>query len=281
MMIQSAPSGEARFVCTMVQHNDLCGQFMAGFGNDAFARPEPYDQVAYVVGHHDRGWDEADATTRLDPKSRFPRGIGTAPLPPGSGNTSILSPDFNQRHHAYCGLLCSMHSWGLYNARYGFSEFRTRPGGSTSIPINPERETETHAMLDGELARQERIRQELAADPATQPWVEEDRLMANYKLLQFFDTLALYFHLRHESERGEEVFVHVPKSVDQDSDVTLTPKGDGVYALNPFPFAGDVCETACGGRYFTPVPEGEEPDDITTAFQALPETVQSYTLVAG
>ena len=178
-------------------------QFMAAFGNAEFERPEPYDQVAYAVGHHDRGWDAADATTVLDPKSRFPRGIGTAPLPPGGGNTSILSPDFNQRHHDYCGLLTSMHSWGLYNTRYGFSEFRVRPGGSTSIPIRPDRETETHAMLDGELARQDRLKATLASDPETALWVEDNRLMANYKLLQFFDTLALYFHLRHASEHGE------------------------------------------------------------------------------
>ena len=280
MMIQSAPLGEARFVCTMVQHNHLCGQFMAAFGNAEFERPEPYDLLAYVVGHHDRGWDAADATTVLDPESRFPRGIGTAPLTVG-GNTSILSPDFNQRHHAYCGLLSSMHCWGLYNARYGYSEFRVRPGGSTSIPINPAREAETHAVLDGELARQDRLKATLAADPETAPWVEDNRLMANYKLLQFFDTLALYFHLRHESERGEEAFVHVPKSVGHDTDVTLRPEGDGVYALSPFPFAGDVCEAACGGRYFDPVPEGEEPEDLTASFRALPESVQTYTLVAA
>ena len=36
--------------------------------------------------------------------------------------TSRLSPDFNERHHPYCGLLSSMHSWGLYNGRYGLSK---------------------------------------------------------------------------------------------------------------------------------------------------------------
>ena len=35
--------------------------------------------------------------------------------------TSRRSPEFNERHHAYCGLLSSMHSWGLYNGRYGLS----------------------------------------------------------------------------------------------------------------------------------------------------------------
>ena len=280
MMIQSAPAGDARFVCTMVQHNTLCAQFMAAFGNAAFERPEPYELIAYTVGHHDRGWDEADQTVVLDPESRFPRGIGTAPLTDG-GNTGKLSADFNERHHPFCGLLSSMHSWGLYNRRYGYSEFRVRPGGSTSIPIRPGQATEMHAMLDGELVRQDRLKGMLAADPKTRDWVANDRLMAIYKLLQFFDTLALYFHLRHKSERGEEVFTHVPKSVDQDTDVTLRPISGASYSLCPFPFAGEVVETACGGRYFDPVPEGTEKADLTASFRALPETTQTYTLVPG
>jgi hypothetical protein len=283
MMIQSAPAGDPRFVCTMVQHNALCAQFMAAFGNDSFDRPEPYEQVAYVVGHHDRGWDGADEIVMLDPKSRFPRGIGTAGLPSGTGggNTSTLSSEFNEKFHAYSGLLSSMHSWGLPNARYGFTEFRVRPGGSTSTPVRPGEEEAVQTMLDGEIARQERLKASLAADPETAPWVEEKRLMANYKVLQFFDTLALYFHLRHAGEHRQEVYVHVPKSVDDDTSITLRPLGDGRYSLDPFPFSGDTVETACGGRYFDPIPEGEEPEDMTAAFRALPETAQTYTLVPG
>jgi hypothetical protein len=105
--------------------------------------------------------------------------------------------------------------------------------------------------------------------------------MANYKVLQFFDTLALYFHLRHAGERQKEVYVRVPKSVAEDTSITLRPLGDGRYSLDPFPFAGEVLEAACGGRYFDAIPEGEEPEDMTAAFRALPETTQTYTLVAG
>lgn len=283
MMIQSAPAGEPRFVCTMVAHNGLCAQFMEAFGNEGFARAEPFEQVAYVVAHHDRGWDGADAITMLDPKSRFPRGLGTAGLPSGigGGNTSTLSPEFNEKHHAYSGLLSSMHSWGLPNARYGFTEFRVRPGGSTSTPIRPGQEEEVQTMLDGEIARQERLKATLAANPETAPWVEEKRLMANYKVLQFFDTLALYFHLRHASEHQEEVYVHVPRSVDEDTSITLTPLGDGRYSLDPFPFAGEVLEATCQGRYFEAVPEGDEPEDLGAFFFALPKVPQTYTFVAA
>lgn len=280
MMIQSAPAGEARFICSMAAHNALCGQFGAAFGNAEFDPPEPFEEVAYVIGHHDRGWDASDATPVLDAASGYPCGLGTAPVPGGT-DTSRLSPDFNQRRHAYCGLLSSMHSWGLYNGRYGFTEFRVRPGGSTSVPIAPQHADKINAMLDGELARQERLKAELAADPKTQEWVGDRLLLRNYKLLQFCDTLALYFNLRHAGEHGEEVYVHVPKTPDEDATVTLRPAGDGVYRLSPFPFAGERLEASCRGRYFEPLAEADETADLAAALAATPESVQTYTLLPG
>ena len=34
MMIQTAPPGEPHFLCSMREHNALCGQFVRAFGND-------------------------------------------------------------------------------------------------------------------------------------------------------------------------------------------------------------------------------------------------------
>ena len=280
MMIQPAPSGGPRFICTMAEHNDLCGQFARAFGNDQFERPTPFEETLYAIEHHDRGWDKFDAAPVLDEKSGFPRGLGTAPIP-GGLDTTRLSPDFNEARHAYCGLLSSMHCWGLYNARYGFSEFRIQKGGSTSVPIPPQNQDATHAVLDQELARQERLKAKLAADPQTAPWIAEKRLVQNYKLLQFFDTLALYFNLRHASERGEEVFVHVPKSSEADTSVTVRPLGDGVYAVAPFPFAGERFEAHCHGRYFEPVAPESAPADLAAALYGRPPAEQLYVFVKG
>ena len=280
MMIQTAPAGEPRFICTMAEHNDLCEQFARAFGNDDFERPHPYDETVYAIAHHDRGWDEFDANPVLDLKSGFPCGLGTGPVP-GGLETSRRSPDFNQARHAYCGLLSSMHSWGLYNGRYGFTEFRVRKGGSTSIPIPPDHAPATHAMLDAELARQQRLKSELAGDPETAGWIEERNLMRNYKLLQFCDTLALYFNLRHESEREAETFVHVPKSPDEDASVTMIPLGDNRYELSPFPFAGNRLEARCRGRYFERIAGEVQPDDLSDRLYGRAPTEQVYRFVAG
>jgi len=280
MMIQPAPQGSARFISTMAEHNDLCGQFARAFGNAEFERPEPWDEVLYAIAHHDRGWDAFDANPALDEKSGFPRGLGTAPIA-GGLETTRRSPDFNEARHAYCGLLASMHCWGLYNARYGFSEFRTQKGGSTSIPIPPAMADATRAALAAEIARQERLKAKLAANPATRGWMEEKRLVQNYKLLQFFDTLALYFNLRHTSEREAETFVHVPRSPDVDTSVTVRPRGNEVYSFDPFPFAGDRIEVRCQGRWFEAVAPERAPADLAAALYGRPKAEQVYTFVKG
>jgi hypothetical protein len=261
----------------MEEHNDLCGQFARAFGNAEFERPEPWDEVLYAIAHHDRGWDELDAHPVLDAKSGFPCGLGTAPVP-GGLQTTTKSPDFNEARHAYCGLLSSMHCWGLYNARLGVSEFRTQRGGPVSIPVAPPQADATKAALEAELDRQARLKAKLAANAATAPWVEEARLMQNYKLLQFFDTLALYFNLRHAGERQPESFVHVPKSREVDTTVTVTPKGDGTtYAMSPFPFAGDKFEARCKGRWFEAV--ADAPADLAAALYGKPKSEQVHIFV--
>lgn len=282
MMVQNSLPGEPSFVCTMAEHNDFCGQFARAFGNEMFEPPEPRDEMIYVVSHHDYGWNDWDAAPTLDPSSRLPAGLASTPSAVTIASNR-KSPDINEAHNAYCGLIASMHSWGLFNARYGYSEFRVRPGSSTSVPIPKDNEDGAHAFLDDERQRQERLRGALAQNPETRHLVEEERLFQNYKQLQFFDTLALYFNLRHESERGEEVFTHVPRSATEDAEVRVAPKGDGVYGFDPFPFAGDRQEVACSGRYVHPFPGGEEfrPEEVGAALADLPKTTQNFTFVPG
>ena len=97
-----------------------------------------------------------------------------------------------------------MHSWGLYNGRYGFSKFVPRTQTTTSICVADAHRPLIDAMLAYEEARQARLKAALAAEEATHDWVEERHLFQNYKQLQFFDTMSLYFHLRHAGERGAD-----------------------------------------------------------------------------
>ncbi len=280
MMVQSAPAGEPRFICSMAEHNDLCGSFARAFGNDRFDALDPFEEMVYVVGHHDRGWDGLDAEPVLDAATGMPRGLGTAAVP-GSTQTGRASPDFNEKRHAFCGLLASMHYWGLYHARYGYSEFRVRPGGDTSVPVPDHLAQETDAMLTDEIARQDRLKAMLAGGAESARWVEEAHLIKCYKQLQFFDTLALYFNLRHPDARGEEIYVHVPMTIEQDTSVKLDRLSLDRYSLDPFPFAGDRLEVTCRGRYIEAVSGEGEPDDLAGMLWQAPTSEQTYVLTAA
>ncbi len=134
-------------------------------------------------------------------------------------------------------------------------------------------------MLAYEEARQARLKAALAADPATHDWVEERHLFENYKQLQFFDTMSLYFHLRHAGERGAEIYVHVPLNADADTTVALKKIDDRVYSLDPFPFASDRLTIICRGRYVMPFPVDFPPDRVGAALRELPADRQTYDLV--
>ena len=278
MISQTAPKGEPHFVLTMAEHTEMCGQMARAFGNDRFEPPAPFNEVVYIVENHDRGWDLYDSNPGLDPTTRVPYIMARTPTP-DAVKTNRGSPDFNEAHHPYCGLLSSMHSFGLYNGRYGFSNFVPRSQTTTSISVPDVHRPLIDAMLAYEEARQARLKAALAANPATRDWVEEHHLFQNYKQLQFFDTMSLYFHLRHAGERGAETYVHVPLSAEADTTVELKKIDERNYSLNPFPFAGDGVTITCGGRYVMPFPVDFPPDHVGAALRELPPDRQTYELV--
>ncbi len=277
MMVQSAPEGEPHFVSTMREHLDFCGRLALAYGNNQFEALKPYDEVLYVVENHDRGWDEYDIKPGLDPTTHLPFLMSQTPAP-DAVKTNRGSPDFNESHHPYCGLLSSMHTWGLYNKRYGFTQFVVRTRRQISVPVQTANRPLIDAMLVGELERQTRLKEKLAANPATRDWLADEHLFQNYKQLTFFDTLALYFHLNHACDRGEEVYIHVPMSAEADTNVTMKKLGDQVYSLDPFPFR-DTVKVACSGRYVRPFPADFQADMLGAALRAMPSDQQAVELV--
>ncbi len=273
MIVQSAPPGEPRFVITMSQHTAFAGQVGRAFGNDEFEAVVPHEEVLHIVDHHDDGWADLDAEFRIDPDSGFPYHLVHTPLEEIL-TTSARSPALNEAHHPYCGLLSSMHSWGLYNGRYGLSDH------VLIDQIDPAVRPRVAAMLDGELERQGRLKQTLTADPDAAAWLDEAHLMQNYKQLQFFDTLSLYFHCTHASERSADSFPHVPKNATDDVTVEIEPRGEGTYALAPFPFEQPRIELSFDGRYLTPVPQTGA-DDPQARIAETPVNRQLVALVAG
>ena len=272
MIVQSAPEGEPRFVILMKEHMAFAGQLARAYGNDAFERLDPWDEVLFVVEHHDEGWRGWDENPGMDPETRLPCHLLKTPRDEVL-KTSYGSPDFNERHHPFCGLLSSMHIWGLYNGRYGMSD---------RVLINniPDEYRERwDKMLAEQIERQGRLKTVLAARPESAAWIEDAHLFQNYKQLQFFDTLALYFNLSHGGAREEAKFLHVPMNETEDVTVTLTPVDDRRYRLSPYPFGESPLELRLDGRYLGPLAEGEE-SRVGDTIRSAPAAHQTIVLVS-
>jgi hypothetical protein len=271
MIVQMAAENNAYFIITMDQHTALAAQFAEHFGNALFEPIAPRAQVLHVVANHDAGWKALDKAALRDPATGLPYNLVQTPFAQ-LVVTSKASPDFNGATHPYCELLSSMHSWGLYNGRYGMSD---------KVLLNNladnNRAVADH-MLSGELARQDQLKAALKADAETAAWVEEAHLFQNYKQLQFFDTLALYFNCAPEGARVESCFSHIPLSATEDTEVTIKPVAAAVYALSPYPFDCDALELSFEGRYLSPVSAGEH---VREALDHAVTQRQVIRLVAG
>ena len=245
MIVQSNPTGDAHFVMTMSEHTALAGKFAAHFGNEAFEPVQPRDLMLHVVTHHDAGWQELDSNPQLDTTTGLPYNLVQTPFE-WIIKTSSASPDFNAAYHPFCELLSSMHSWGLYNGRYGLSDKVLLD--SLSADFRPA----VDEMLEYERARQARLIACLKHNHESARWVEEETLMRSYKQLQFFDTLALYFNCHHPSERQITEFTHIPTSAGLDTTVAIEPLTKGRYRLSPYPFDEDELGVQYSGKLLEP-----------------------------
>jgi len=270
MIIQTAPTGEPRLAVMMHEHTALAGQFARAFGNERFTPVWPDDLMFYVVSNHDAGWAEFDRDPVIDNSTRLPYNLIDTPAEYITV-TSKKSPEFNEKHHAYCGLISSMHSWGLYNGRYGLSNL------VLIDKIPREDRPIADRMLAGEIDRQEKLKTELSKNTETAEWIEKQHLFQNYKLLQFFDTLALYFNRMHPSERREQVFANVPCDAKQDTSITIRPRGTQQYEVSPFPFAANFAEFAYAGRLIEPGHDRKWP----AVLKKTPTQWESFRLVAA
>lgn len=271
MIIQTAPTGKPHLVILQTDHALMSGAFAAAFGNEEFAALNPVEPMIYVAGHHDEGWAPIDARVEQDHKTGLPYHLTGTPLP-YLVQTSAGSPTFNEIHHPYSGIMSSMHTYGLFHGRYGLSD-------KVFIELIPDaHKTAVANMLQAEIDRQTRLKTQMFANPTMAPLATERVLFHNYKLLQFFDTLALYFHMVHEAARGNSYFENVPRAVGDDVTINIRRVEQGIYTLTPYPFRETGMSFGYIGHPLTPQPIGTNLQVLMAKTEPVAETI---ILLAG
>jgi hypothetical protein len=251
-------------------HSDLAAAFAQCFGNGRFSPLEPRELMEYLVRNHDRGWDSVDERIERNKETQLPYHLIETPLDQllETGPSSVR---YNAAVHPYAGLLVAMHAWGLFNGRYGMSD---------KIAVNMftgEDQKRASQMLDSLLKDQRELKIQCEKDEYLTPFLTEDRLMQNYKLLQFFDTLSLYFNQAAGIQGEKASFLNVPLDASQDVSISLTPLGQKHYRLDPYPFEGQKNKFLT--RYYE-VPLMNEDVNYQIVLHEVPVKTETLILVA-
>lgn len=219
-MIIRNQAGTHPVIVTQTDHSQLVGQVAAHWGNDRFERPRPYDAVVRAATFHDYGWLPYETKPRIDPASGKPYGFLQVPLKRPQLDYYQWGLDWIAGLDPYAGLLVNMHRTGLWKKRYGTIE---HPVGYNLKDPSPE----VAQFIAQNEQTQERAR----------PQYDGAELSMNYRLLQVWDLLGLYFCCQ---EVKEDYIAPVPfsygDSADAGANLRLTPESPTRVVFDPFPF---------------------------------------------
>lgn len=156
-----------------------------------------------------------------------------------------------------------MHRTGLWRGRYGAIE---RPGHKLRT-LRPEVE----AFIARNEARRDEARKQASWDRA--------QIRINYRLVQTWDLLSLYFSCQ---EPYEDDIEPVPTSYDDAEGegvrLTLTPQGSSRIGIDPFPFDVNPCRFQLAARRFS-YGTFENAASFRTAYARAPLEILEYELV--
>jgi len=218
MIVRKEASGGVLLV-GQTDHSQLVGQLAAHWGNAQFARPEPYESVARAAAFHDYGWLRYETVPNADAKTGAPLNFRDIPTTPDQLKSYQWCVDWMSGIDRYSGVIVSMHRTGLWRARYD------------TIAHPPQSTRKLLPEIDSYIAinepKQEKEREALGAD----------QLWTNYRMLQVWDLLGLYFCCQDPYDDFIEP-VPVAYNGDRKSGVRMTmkPKDARTVAFDPFPF---------------------------------------------
>jgi hypothetical protein len=229
MIVQPLP--EILRVTYQIDHAGLAGQFTAHWGNATFARPAPLRAVQIASNRHDDGWRDWDLNPKIDPANGHPIDFmhmdvheHTNFYRKGIASVTAIDP--------YAGLLVNMHGCGLYNSRYGTLDV---PGleryTAQELPI-------VQAFITEHEARQQALKKQLSGAEPDRTRAFEQQLWINYRLLQTWDLLSLYFCL-HDLANAAPLTLG-PISTDYAEQITslqVIPQDRETVTISPYPFA--------------------------------------------
>lgn len=232
MIIRKDPSG-GLFLIPQTDHSRFVGQLAAHWGNRAFEAPRPYDSVVRAATFHDYGWLRYETSPLIHPESGEPYPFLQVPMTDAQLGSYQWALDWMADIDPYAGLIISMHRTGLWTGRY---QTIKHPTGRYNL-------TTLSPQIQAFIARNEAWQ---ARQRAT---LDAKGVMTNYRLMQVWDILGLYFCCQElDADHIEPVPVSYAGADDEGVRLAMTPAGPRRAAFDPYPFDVRPCRVQLGFR---------------------------------
>jgi hypothetical protein len=214
-------SGDGVICIGQASHAWLSGQLARAWGNDAFPRIEPWEELVLAALQHDIGMAEWDLAPALDPGTGRPRSF--MDMPPAvhmslwsGAATKLLTQS------RYAALLVSMHGTALYELR-----------DLGALPVTERRLIET--FLGEQRAWQDTVMAAIG--------VSRSDVHPAQRLVWNWDLLSLILCVPWEAQSLEGV-----PARDGLTEVTVTREDEWRWRLSPWPFGAPAVAVRCEGR---------------------------------
>ncbi len=227
-------------------HAWLSGQLARAWGNETFARVEPFEEVCLAADQHDVGWMSLDVEPAYNRDTGLPYSFMETPLDVHlrqwtRGTRSMLSQS------RYAAWLVSRHGSRLYERR-------------DLKRLSPDDAEAVRHFLDEQRAFRERLESTLGVD--------QQQLERNSLLIWTWDYLSLALCLGWSPAAAKGA-----PTEDGTVDIDLKLAGEGLAHLDPWPFAASALTVRAEGRRLTGRFDSEEA--LGRAFAGAPwETLE-------
>ncbi len=253
MIVRELPDGTAQLI-GQEDHADVAAQFAAHWGNARFSRLEPYRSVVFGTIYHDSGHREMEADLPIDVETGLPYFHRKAPLAVRRRDADANNFQWIRGRDRYAALLASVHHAGLRKRRYDTVHWG---GGIRDGYEGGARSEQQPALgMDDAFADLSDWQREVAEQLGITDPRARKAFWHNYRCLQAFDQLSLYFCCDgyDGAELKEATLVDVPLATGSDRtvDLVLTPTGLSSIRVTPYPFDSESLRIAVMARQMTP-----------------------------
>ncbi len=228
--------GDAVVAIPQPGHAWLAGQLVRAWGNDAFARPAPFEEVCLGAEQHDIAWLAWEAAPTLNPATGRPHRFHEVPTARRVADWRAGVRLALAAYGRYPALLVSLHADTIYGPLL-------RPGLLPEEDLAPLR-----ALLDEQHAFQRAVLGTLAADPRHADAAEPGVVERNRLLVAAADGLSLAI-CRGVTDEARHPGAPPRAGAGRVAPRLSSPRRDPEdLVLEPWPFGAGRVEVVCEGR---------------------------------